>query len=653
MFNKVRTLKDILWFLVFFGIVAAVFRLWFGLGPTTNLTDEVPWGLWKVLNMIAGVALSTCGFTIGFLVYVLKIEKFKPLVKPAILVAFLGYGSSCFALLFDIGLPYRFWHPLIMWNEHSFLFEVFWCVMLYFSVTFLEMLPNILEKYHFKKTISFFHKIAIGIIIIGISLSTLHHSSLGSLFLITPYRLFKLWYSPLLPLYFFISAAGCGIMFIILVKILYAKLYDPTSLFGHRTNGKAIVSTLNENFNAATVKEYGKDLPMLSSLSIIGASLLGIYLILKIYDLFKLNLWGTLLAGTWESWLYGIELLLTAVLPVILVIINRSRRSPYGLGIAAFFASFGLALNRVDVGIIGYFPDAGTVYFPSLTEWSLSFGVIAAAIIVFLVAAENFSIFDEQWKVNKISKGIFKASFDSISRVWQTSLQGGLQRATIIGVFAIPIAFVFMYPRYLSENETNIVPVSGSDATRSILIMHSNIAGMSTEFPHLKHQNVLGKEKSCIECHHMSLPNDKSTPCSRCHRQMFAKSLIFNHEMHKVWVAQKRKISGFLPENKTCSICHKADQPKNINSAVGCLACHKEDMIIADTLNLAKQFIYAAGYLDVMHKMCIGCHQKRKEQLNRPNLDQCSNCHKNYYEGINSEKLSTLFKSSKIQIREF
>ncbi len=643
MFNKARTLKDILWFFVFFGIVAAIFRLWFGLGATTNLSDAVPWGLWKVLNMIAGVALSTCGFTIGFLVYVLKIEKFKPLVKPAILVAFLGYGSSCFALLFDIGLPYRFWHPLLMWNEHSFLFEVFWCVMLYFSVTLIELVPNILEKYNLKKTVGFFHKIAIGIVIIGISLSTLHHSSLGSLFLITPYRLYKLWYSSFLPIYFFISAAGCGIMFLILVKILYAKLYNPVSIFGNLVNGRApFICSLSKNNGNTTIKEYGKDMPMLSSLSIIGASLLAIYLLLKIYDLFRHNLFNTLAAGTWESWLYLLELFLTAVLPVVLAIIKKSRRSPYGLGIAAFSASFGLALNRLDVGIIGYFRDAGTLYFPSLTEWALSIGVISAAALVFLFVAENYSIFDDQWKVYKINKRIFKASFDSISRVWQTALQSGLQRATIIGVFVIPLAFVLMYPKYKSEKEINVVPVSGFNTTRSILIINANKPGMSTEFPHLKHQEVLGKEKSCIECHHMSMPNDKSTPCSRCHHKMFEKTLIFNHEMHTVWVATKRQISGLYPENKTCVICHLPGLPKNIKSAVGCIECHKEDMNVTNISNLPKQFLYAGSYFEVMHKRCIGCHQEKKAQVNKPNLDQCSNCHENYYKGIEAEKLLTM-----------
>ena len=639
MLNKARTLKDILWFFVFFGLVAGIFRLWFGLGATTNLTDSVPWGLWKVLNMIAGVALSTCGFTIGFLVYVLRVEKFKPLIKPAIFVAFLGYGSSCFALLFDIGLPYRFWHPLFMWNEHSFLFEVFWCVMLYFSVTFIELMPNILEKYKLKKTVGFLHKITIGVVIIGISLSTLHHSSLGSLFLITPYRLFPLWYSSLLPVYFFTSAAGCGIMFLIFVKILYSKLYNPVSVFGEQTNGKVpVVCSLNRNNGNTATKEYGKDMPMLSSLSIVGASLLAIYLILKIYDLFRLNLFNTLLIGTWESWIYILELLLTAVLPLVLVIIKKSRRSPYGLGTATFSASLGLALNRLDVGIIGYFRDAGSAYFPSLTEWALGIGVIAAAALVFLFVAENFSIFDEQWKVYKINKGIFKASFDTINRVWQAALHSGLQRTTIIGVFVLPIAFVLMYPQYKSDKGIYVVPASGLNTIRSILIINANTPGMSTEFPHLKHQETLGKEQSCIECHHISLPDDKSTPCSRCHRKMFEKTLIFNHEMHKGWVAADRQIPGLQPENKTCAICHLPGLPKDINSAVGCMECHKEDIHVANTLNLPKQFLYADSYFYVMHKRCIGCHQERKQGVNKPNLDQCSNCHQSYYTQYETKK---------------
>jgi Ni/Fe-hydrogenase subunit HybB-like protein len=180
MTRRTRGVKDVLWALTVAGLVAAVFRLWFGLGATTNLTDRVPWGLWKILNMVAGVAISTSGFTVGFLVYVLRLERFRPLMKPAILVAFLGYGCSCTALLFDIGLPWRFWHPFIMWNEHSFLFEVFWCVTLYFTVTAIELAPTVFQKLRAEKAVAVLHHIAFGVVVVGISLSSLHHSSLGS-----------------------------------------------------------------------------------------------------------------------------------------------------------------------------------------------------------------------------------------------------------------------------------------------------------------------------------------------------------------------------------------------------------------------------------------------------------------------------------------
>ncbi len=633
MLNRTRFIKDILWVLVFLGFTAAVLRLWFGLGATTNLTDAVPWGLWKVLNMIAGVALSTCGFTIGFLVYVLKLEKFRPLLKPAILVAFLGYGSSCFALLFDIGLPDRFWHPLLMWNEHSFLFEVFWCVMLYFSVTFMELVPNILEKYKLERIVYIFHRIAAAIVFIGIILSSLHHSSLGSLFLVTPYRLHPLWYSSWLPLYFFISAAGCGMMFLIMVKILYARFYDPPSVFGENNKGRAVAICLRDTNQPARADiKYGKDLTMLSSISLIAGSLLTIYLLLKIVDLFRLNLINVLLAGTWESWLYILELLLTAALPVALVLVKKTRKSPNGLGIASFLSAAGLVLNRLDVGIFGYFRDAETIYFPSLAEWALSIGVVSAASLVFLFISENFSIFDEKWKEYKISNGVFKAAFDSISRVWQTVLQSGLNRISLIGVFVLPAAFVLLYPPYKNDTKNDIIHASGLTITRSVLGIDGDRSGMSTEFPHLKHQEMLGKEQSCIKCHHLSLPNDQSTPCSRCHRLMFEKTSVFDHEKHIAEVAQQKNLTGFYPQNKTCIICHLPGFPKNINSARRCMDCHKEDMKSADTSALPEHFIYAVSYIDAMHSKCITCHKKEKNIKNKPDLDKCWNCHKKYYE---------------------
>ena len=630
--NKTRTLKDILWCCVFFGFIAGIFRIWFGLGETTNLTDAVPWGLWKVSNMIAGVALSTCGFTLGFLVYVLKLEKFKPLLKPAILIAFLGYGSSCLALLFDIGLPYRFWHPFFFWNEHSFLFEVFWCVILYFSVTFIELIPNILERFKVDRIISIFHKIAIVVVIIGISLSSLHHSSLGSLFLVTPQRLHPLWYSPLLPWFFLSSAAGCGIMFLILAKILYAKFYDPESVFGKKAGNKPLIScSLNGRYIYASNRIYGPDIPMLRSLSVIAVSILGFYLLLKIYDLTTNNaLLDILLKGDWESWLFSFELSVTAVIPIILIAIKKFRNSPYGLFSASLFASFGLVLNRMNVGIFGYFRDAGTIYFPSLAEWALSIGIISATALVFLLIVENFSVFDEHWKEYKIIAGTFRATFDSISRVWQTALSSGLTRISLIGIFILPIAFVLMYPPYSVSSVSDISSAKGLDITRSVLLIDGNHDGIHTEFPHLEHQNRLGKEKSCIKCHHLSLPKDQSTPCSQCHRHMIQETKIFKHTEHTIWVAKDEHIGGLYPENHTCSICHIPNTAKTSQNSKACIDCHQKDMniIYTSTTSLSGTFLYAKGFMNAMHKTCITCHNNQITIVNKPNLNDCSNCHK-------------------------
>lgn len=632
MISQTKTLKDLLWFFVLFGLVAGIFRFWFGLGATTNLSDGVPWGLWKVFNMIAGVALSTCGFTLGFLVYVLKIEKFKPLLKPAILIAFLGYGSSCFALLFDIGLPDRFWHPFFMWNEHSFLFEVFWCVILYFTVTFLELIPNILERFGLQKIVKVLHKIAIVIVIIGISLSTLHHSSLGSLFLVSPQRLHKLWYSPLLPMFFFISAAGCGIMFLILIRILYAKWYHPESIFGKQASAKSDgVCTLNENNSLKSPRIYGKDMPMLSSLSIFAAALLGLYLLLKIYDLIINHAFKYLLAGTWESWLYGFELLITAILPLLLIAIKRTRVSPYGLASAAFLASAGLVLNRMNVGIFGYFRDAATLYFPSLAEWALGFGVIAGAALLFLYLVENVSIFDDHWKERDISRSVFKIIFDSFSHVWQTALFSRTHRTTLMAIFVLPVAFTLMYPPFFHQEETNITPAKGLDITRSFLIIDGNNHGVQTKFPHLEHQTRLGKEKSCRVCHHLSLPNDQSTPCSRCHRHMIQQTKIFNHPKHTLLVAEKEQLTGLYPQNNTCTLCHTPATAKTASNTKECTECHKKDMYMAENPDTSRTFLYASGYMKAMHKNCISCHTEQKTALNRPNLNECGSCHQRFY----------------------
>jgi Ni/Fe-hydrogenase subunit HybB-like protein len=623
---KTRTLKDVLWVLVLAGLVAGGFRLWFGLGATTNLTDAVPWGLWKILNMVAGVAISTSGFTVGFLVYVLRLERFRPLMKPAILVAFLGYGCSCLALLFDIGLPWRFWHPFLMWNEHSFLFEVFWCVTLYFTVTAIELAPTVFEKLKAEKATRFLHGIAFGVVVVGISLSSLHHSSLGSLFLVTPQRLFPLWYSPLLPLLFILSAMGGGLMFLVLVRILHAHWYDPEAVFGPPPSKRALAVIRPGRHRGAEARQVGPDMPMLTGVASIATGLLGVYLLLQVYHLAHAHVWRALVAGTWESWLFGGELLLSAVIPILLVWLPRPRRSPASLGVAAGAASVGLLLNRVDVGIFGYFRSAGAGYFPSLAEWALSLGVVAAAALVFLAFAEHTPVFRAP-PAEGAGKRPFAVSFDSFSRVWQRALSGGVERVTLIAVLVVPVSWALMYPRNAAGPAVTVHPPARMDVTGGRLRIDGDRRGLLTLFPHADHEKRLGGDSSCSDCHHMSLPRDKATPCFECHRHMFTPTLIFDHDYHMVAVADSERLAGPYPSNGSCVYCHQAAQAMTAASAKPCIECHKKDSdwqrTYRDTMDLAR----APSYLAAMHGRCLKCHEDQAVKQHRPKLRECATCH--------------------------
>jgi Ni/Fe-hydrogenase subunit HybB-like protein len=192
-------------------LYALYLRVRYGLGGVTNLSDQFPWGLWIGFDVLCGVGLAAGGFTLVATVHIFNIERYKPILRPAILTAFLGYLLVILALMFDLGRPDRIWHPLFMWNPHSVMFEVAWCVTLYTTVLFLEFLPMVFEKLGWHKPMGWLKLISVPLMVLGVILSTLHQSSLGSLYLIVPGRLDAAWYSPLLPVFFFLSAICVGL----------------------------------------------------------------------------------------------------------------------------------------------------------------------------------------------------------------------------------------------------------------------------------------------------------------------------------------------------------------------------------------------------------------------------------------------------------
>lgn len=207
------------------GAYATWVRFTQGLGASTHLNDHAPWGLWIGFDILCGVGLAAGGFAITTAVYILHLEKLRPIVRPTILTAYLGYMLVVVGLMFDLGRPWNIWRAMVLWNPHSVMFEVAWCVMLYNTVLALEFSPMLFERLKWYAAVRVVKRVVVPLVGLGFLLSTLHQSSLGSLYLIMPTKLHPLWYSPLLPILFWISAVAAGLGMVIFESGLSARAF--------------------------------------------------------------------------------------------------------------------------------------------------------------------------------------------------------------------------------------------------------------------------------------------------------------------------------------------------------------------------------------------------------------------------------------------
>ncbi len=348
------------------GLYSTYLRITQGLS-ITNLNDQFPWGLWIGFDVLCGVGLAAGGFTICAITHIFNIEKYKPLARPAILTAFLGYLLVIFGLMFDLGKPYNIWHALIMWNPRSVMFEVAWCVMLYTTVLFLEFAPMLLEKFKMNKTLNIMKKVSIVIMILGIILSTLHQSSLGSLFLIVPTRMNALWYSSLLPVYFYLSAIGAGLAMVIF-----------------------------ESYTSARAFGKGIELDLLSRIGFISAIVLILTLVLKISDLYLSNKLHLLMEFNQQTLFYSIEMLVGIILPFTFLVQKKLRQNKSWLYISACLIVAGFLLNRLNVSITAISSMSGVDYFPSIHEFSISLMLIVLGLWAFRIIVKYLPVMHEE-----------------------------------------------------------------------------------------------------------------------------------------------------------------------------------------------------------------------------------------------------------------
>jgi Ni/Fe-hydrogenase subunit HybB-like protein len=581
---------------------------------------------------MAGVALAAGGFVLAATVYIFRLEKYRAFVRPAILTALLGYAAVAVGLIYDLGLPWHIWHPIVYPQPHSALFEVAMCVMLYLTVLLLEFGHVILEHKMFntpifRRVLSALKKATIPLVIAGIVLSTLHQSSLGTLFLIAPYRLHPLWYSPIIWVLFFVSAAGLGLMMVTVESFFSAWL------FGHKLR-----------------------MEKLDGLAKAASWVLFLYLALRLGDLTVREMLPTVFDGSALSWLLLFELLVSALAPAVLLAIPRIRRSARGVGLTALMAIFGIVGYRFNVCIVAFERPEAMSYFPSWMEVAVSVGIVAGAMLVFIFFAEHLRVYDhDEEDEKKPSDDVPTAAFGpkNLGTLLPESM-AATRRYSLAVVLGASAAVAFLASDVLHGSEPEPVPVTGartifgsvedrSDGpghriivtgeTRStpagesgvpLKVLDGNRDGRLVLFAHETHVQNLGAETSCISCHHQNLPFKQNSACSQCHRDMYSKTDIFNHSLHV------EKLEG----NTSCVRCHAdPDKVKTRDTTTPCVACHKDMVVEGAMVPKGEHGLtgMAAGYMDAMHGLCIRCHEQKikdQPQTYKEPFAQCLNCHR-------------------------
>ena len=365
------------------GIVFLMGRFFFGLGSVTNLNNQYPWGLWIGVDVAAGVALAAGGFTTAALGHVMHREEYHAIVRPALLTAMLGYTFVAMGVFVDIGRWYFIWHPLIMWNGSSALFEVGICVMIYMTVLYIEFLPVVAERFIGRVNLpgvlsglnGFIDKVLRLIdrglsktmfifIIAGVVLSTLHQSSLGTLMVIAGPKMHPLWQTPILPLLFLLSAISVGFPMVIF-----------ESLLASRSLG------------------LKPEMHILSKLGSMMAPLLGVYLAFKLGDMFIRETFVYLKEFNTASVMFTIELLFGVIIPLRMLLSRKVLKSPLFLFIASALVVFGVLLNRINNFVVAYTPPYSThSYFPSFGEISVTVGFIAILVLLYRFIVINFPV---------------------------------------------------------------------------------------------------------------------------------------------------------------------------------------------------------------------------------------------------------------------
>jgi Ni/Fe-hydrogenase subunit HybB-like protein len=348
-------------------VILTVVRYAGGIGTVANINNAYPWGWWVGYGIMTMIGLGGVGFTITLLVEVLGVHRYHPLLRPAVLMALLCYSGAIVMLMVELGRPWMVWMILVSWAPTAALYEVGWCAFLYLSVLAFEFAQVPLEQLGWGRVLSITRVIYMPLMLLGVTLSHLHQSSLGTLMTLIPHKVNLLWWSEQLPLLYLFSAMMAGPAMAIL-----------------------------EYLAASRWLGFEPRMDMLAGLARIEAWLVGLFLAFQIGDLVsREGAVDAMLSGTWFALSFWVEIGFGLLLPLVLLTMPEVRQSRGWLATACALVVAGVLLHRLNVTVIGLRVRHWETYVPSLGEIAITLGITAGAVFAFGVLARVLPIHEE------------------------------------------------------------------------------------------------------------------------------------------------------------------------------------------------------------------------------------------------------------------
>ncbi len=590
----------------------AVSRFLFGIGTVSNLNNQYPWGLWVAIDVASGVALAAGGFTTGAIAYVFNRDQFHAVIRPALLTAMLGYTFVVLGLLVDIGRYWNITSPIFNHNGNSVLFEVAMCVMIYLHVLYIEFIPIVVERFKGRVDLPgplaglnapleklmdiadrVLAKIMFVFIIAGIVLSCLHQSSLGSLMLIASYKVHPLWYTPILPLLFLLSAFAAGYPMVTVESIIVARSFDRKP-----------------------------EMEVLTPLARYMPILMGTYLVVKVGDMLVRGTWVYLLDGTYQTNAFLVELIVGVMLPFGLLLFRKVRRSPGWLFFAALIFVLGILLNRINVFIVSYTPPYKLVpYFPALGEIFITIGLVATLMFIYRVAVFIFPVLGADPK--KMAPPLLALIALGLMAWSPTPAQAAEKPAG--EKLQIPLE---------SEMVPNIANAPKLKVLNSPVINQYSDLYEPVRFMHGKHANVL---EDCTICHHrrpreegdrygepVTMPGlrqleEEPASCTLCHDKPFDPKNLHTpglkgayHQLCMDCHQQSEQVPHTRgPVLYSAMVRGPVARALDTRAPTDCLACH------AKKVTNHNQLVKLEGSVDArdVTRNCLSCHEKEGEAI--------------------------------------